>query len=126
MKNPLEADPECAQFAKLILKQAQQEDFGFSRTQVRRIQGTDRGRKVWKTLTESCFKDFPGRGRKFDFSLFCKELCNPEFADTRRCFRIAKEEYSHLDPREVCFVQIWDLCKRVEHVWSDLHALAGS
>jgi hypothetical protein len=25
----------------------------------------------------------------------------------------------------VCAVQVWDLCKRVEHRWTDLHHLAG-
>ena len=126
MKNPLEADPECAQFAKLMLKQAQQEDFGFTRNQVRNIENSDRGQKIWKSLKDNCFKEFPGKGKKFDFSLFCKELCESEFSDTRRCFRVAKLEYPNLDPREVCFVQVWDLCKRVEHVWADIHSLAGS
>ena len=122
MKNPLEADPECAQFARLILKQAQQEDFGFTRTQVWNITSSERGQKLWTTLNSNC----SGKGKKFDFSLFCKEMCTDEFSDTRKCFRVAKEQYPHLDPREVCFVQVWDLCKRVEHVWTNIHTLAGS
>jgi len=125
MKNPLEVDPECAQFAKLMLKQAQADNFGFTRTQVRKLESSERGSKIWKTLNENCFKEFPGKGRRFDFSLFCKELCSEEFSATRRCFRVAKEDYPHLDPREVCAVQVWDLCKRVEHRWTDLHHLAG-
>ena len=122
MTNPLDADPECAQFAKLILKQAQQEDFGFTRTQVRNINASERGRKIWNTLRESC----NAKSKKFDLSMFCKEMCNHEFSDTRKCFQTAKSQYPHLDPREVCFDQVWDLCKRVEHVWTDIHTLAGT
>jgi hypothetical protein len=126
MKNPLDVDPECSQFAKLLLKQSEVNNFGFSNRQIGRINRTEKGAKLWKTLTETCFRDFPGKGRRFDFSLFCRELCDPEFSDTRRCFKVAKEQYPHLDSRKVCFVQVWDLCKRIEHVWTNVHVLAGS
>ena len=125
MPNPLDADPECSQFAKLMLRQAQEENFGFTREQVRSINRTEKGQRIWRSLTEKCFPEISGgKGRRFDFSTFCRELCEPEFSATRRCFKVAKEQFASSDPREVCFVQVWDLCKRVEHVWTDLHSLA--
>ena len=126
MPNPLDADPECAQLAKLIIRQSQEDDlFGFTKRQVRSIKRTEKGQRIWKSLSQTCFIEIPGKGRKFDFSAFCRELCQPEFTATRRCFRVAKESFASHDPREVCFVQVWDLCKRVEHVWTDLHSLAN-
>jgi hypothetical protein len=118
--SPLEADPECAQFAKLIMRQSSQENFGFTHKQVRSILQTDKGRKLWNALNSKCLRDV----KKFDFSMFCRELCEPEFGDTRRCFKFAKERYPGHDPKEVCFLQVWELCKRIEHVWTDLHTLA--
>jgi hypothetical protein len=108
MKNPLDADPECAQFAKLMLRQSAEDSFGFNRQQVRKLTSTERGKLMWDSLMKSY------RGKKFDFSMFCRELCDPEFNTVRRCFRQAH------DPREVCFREVWDLCKKVEHVWTDI------
>ena len=124
MANPLEVDPECAQFAKLIIRQSQETEgvaFGFNKGQVRRLTSTEKGLRLWNVLTKDCFREVPGKGRRFDFSVFCRELCEPEFEDTRRCFKAAKQQYPNHDPREVCFRQVWDLCKRVEHVWTDIN-----
>jgi hypothetical protein len=114
MNNPLAVDPECAQLASLIIKQAAMDNFGFSKKQTRTLQSTDRGRELWNLLNQA-----KSSTSKFDFSRFCREACSQEYGATRRCFKAARSQYPHDDPRQVCFGQILDLCKRVEFVWTD-------
>ena len=124
-QNPLQADPECAQFAQLLMKQSQEENFGFTKRQVRNITASDRGRSLWKTVNENCFTVKAGK-RKFDFGLLCRELCQPEFSSVRKCFKMAKNDYPDHDPREVCMREVWDPCKQIEFTWTDLTMRAVS
>ena len=121
--NPLEVDPECANFAKLIARQAGEVDFGFSKRQVRNLVSTPRGKEIWSRLNENCIKMNLGK-RRFDFRQFCNDMCQPEFGLVRRCAATAKQQFPHNDAREVCYREIWDLCKRIEFVWTDLTLLA--
>lgn len=120
--NPLEADPECAQFAQLLMKQGQQNQFGFTNRQVRKIQSTSAGDRIWKTLNDKCFVTKGGK-RRFDISSFSREFTKPEFMATRQCFIDAKAKYPGYDPRVVCFGDIWRLCKRMEATWTEISLL---
>ena len=122
--NPLEADPECAQFAQLLMKQGQQNQLGFTNRQVRKIQATYPGKRIWKALNDKCFV-IKGGKRRFDVSSFCREITKPEFMATRQCFIDAKAQYPGCDPREVCFGDIWRLCKRMEATWTEISLLAS-
>lgn len=116
-QNPLSVDPECQQFASLIIKQSQEANFGFSKTQVRNIRSTPRGDRLWCTLLDCC------KGKsKLDFSQFCRQFCSGDFSRVRSCFKNAKLAHPADDPREHCFREVWDLCKQVEFTWTDLVA----
>ena len=114
--NPLSGDPECAQFASLIIRQAQEENFGFSKRQIRNLTSTSQGQVLWNTLN-SCFKN---PRRKFDFGQFCRDLCSPQFNGLKQCFKTAKIEFPEYDPRQICYREVWDMCKQIEYTWTDL------
>ena len=120
MSNPLSADPECAQLATLIIKQAGLENCGFSKRHIRNLRSTPRGTELWNTLAAARggVESVALKG-KFDFSKFCREAVGPEFMATRACFKSAKAEYPSEDPRELCFGEILDLCKKIEFTWTD-------
>ncbi len=119
--NPLSADPECAQFASLIVKQCNSDsNCGFTNAQIRRLKISSRGKDLWDQLGRS--RD----GKKFDLTRFCKEACNEEFTQARTCFKAAKSDYPSTDPRQVCFWEVADLCKRIEFTWTDIVSRANS
>ena len=115
MNNPLSVDPECAQLATLIIRQASMDNFGFSKKQIRNLKSTHRGRELFSLLDSS-----KSGSSKFDFSKFCREACSREHRDARKCFKHARAQYPDEDPRQLCFGQILDLCKRIEFVWTDI------
>ena len=122
--NPLSADPECAQLAAMIVQQCSMDDnFGFTKSQVRRLRESQRGKDLWERLERS--KTSEGR-KKFDLSKFCKETCSDEFSTARSCFKNARSEYPSVDPRELCFWEVADLCKRIEFTWTDIVTRANS
>lgn len=112
--NPLSVDPECQQFVSLLIKQSAEDNFGFSQRQVRNIQSSVEGFSLWQKVSES------STNGRFDFSVFSRQLCNPEFEKVRGCFKSAKITYPGVDARSVCYREVWDLCKRIEYVWTDL------
>jgi hypothetical protein len=119
--NPLSADPECAQFAALIVKQCNLDsNCGFSNSQIRRLRNSHRGLDLWGQLGRS--RD----SQKFDLTRFCKEACSDEFLRARTCFKTAKSENPSADPRQVCFWEVADLCKRIEFTWTDIVSRANS
>lgn len=110
--NPLSGDPECLKFVSLMIKQCAEDDFGFTKQQIRKIHSTPRGADLWRNITEDCVV-----GGKFDFSSFARKLCNREFEQVRACF---KSSPKGADPREVCRLEVFDLCKLIEYTWTDL------
>jgi len=118
MNNPLSIDPECAQLATLIIKQSSQgKNFGFSNRQLKNLKSTDRGRELWGFFNQSNRR---GDSSKFDFSQFCRDACGVEYGAARKCFKASRNQYPDEDPRQVCFGEILDLCKRIEFVWTDV------
>ena len=115
---PLEADPECMQLAQLIIKQAANDSFGFNRRQIRQLNSSQRGQLLWGVLNKAL--SLRSNKKFFDFSLFCRELCQPEFQHVRQCFKNAKSDFPSYDPREICFREVWDLCKKIEYTWTDI------
>jgi hypothetical protein len=114
--NPLAVDPECLQFATRVLKQARADpSMGFSKSQVRKINSTPQGRRLWGEVSTKCTI-----GDKFDFSAFCRQLCRPESDSLKKCVKRAKIYHSEYDPAEVCYGDVFSLCKRAEFVWTNL------
>lgn len=125
MSNPLEADPECMQLAQLIIKQSSNEGqgrqiFGFTKKQVRNLTCSQTGQAIWNSLNECFVPKGKLRKKVFDFSLFCRKFCEPELNLVRQCFKNARSDHPSHDPREICFPEVFNLCKKIECTWTDL------
>jgi hypothetical protein len=110
---PLGMDPECAQFSALIIKQSRDRDFGFSRAQIQNLNSSIEGKKLWDTVQESY------RGSKFDFGKFARTVAPEDMKTLKQCISRAREMYPSSDPRDFCVLEVWDLCKKLEHTWTN-------
>lgn len=110
---PLDADPECAQLAKLIIKQSRAPNFGLSPSQLRRLQSTSEGIASWNIILQSFSKN-----GKFDFGKWTRNIGMDNITALQQCLKSAKAMHPHSDPREFCVLQVLDTCKRIEHAWT--------
>ncbi len=109
---PLDADPECAQLAKLIIKQAKSPNFGLSSSQDRKMKSSSEGRMSWETMLESFSR------AKFDFGKWTRRVASEPMASLQQCIQSARTKHPTRDPREFCVVEVFDTCKQIEHSWT--------